>query len=352
MMQGLTNVPWAILPDRLLEMHAARPAAEKGQAVSTNTGYTIYAGTALIPITGIIGKGISPMMHLFGGTSSVITAQQIASALGDSSVKQILLYIDSPGGTVDGTQALAEKVLAARGKKPIIALADGMMCSAAYWIGSSADKVFAASGTTQVGSIGVVASHLDISGREAQIGIKTTEISAGKFKRIASNYEPLSADGRSNIQATVDYLYSLFVGHVAKARRVSENTVLNQMADGRVFIGKQAQSAGLIDGIQSIEECITGENKVNIQQSTHAAASAGNNERDALHAKAKAYQLDHPGTDLMTALRAVSTPVANSAAGQHVEGDRFELHKRAKAYQAKHPGTTYLNAVQAISVNG
>ena len=122
------NTPWAILPDRLLELRAAKPIAGQGAAINTSSAYSSYQGTALIPIVGIIGKGISPLMRMFGGTSTAIAGQQFSAALNDPEVKQILLYIDSPGGTVDGTQALADSILAGRGKKPIVALADGMMC--------------------------------------------------------------------------------------------------------------------------------------------------------------------------------------------------------------------------------
>jgi len=344
------NTPWAILPDRLLELRAAKPVAGQGAAINTNPAYSSYQGTALIPIVGIIGKGISPLMRMFGGTSTVIAGQQFSAALNDPEVKQILLYIDSPGGTVDGTQALADSIMAGRGKKPIVALADGMMCSAAYWIGSAADRVFASSGTAQIGSIGVVSGHIDISGRETQLGIKTTEIAAGKFKRIASNYAPLSEDGRSSIQATVDYLYSLFVGHVAKARGVPENTVLQKMADGRILIGQQAVSAGLVDGIKTIDEILKGSSNMITQSNKPSNRATSNDGKEFLYQKAKAYQAANPGTDIMTAIRRVSD--VSVASGFKVEDDRFELHSKAKAYQAKHPGVSYMAAFQAVTYGG
>jgi len=132
----------------------------------------------------------------------------------------------------------------------------GVMASAAYWVGSAADRVYVSSGVDQVGSIGVVASHVDVSQREAALGVKTTEIVAGRYKRIASQYGPLTESGRQSIQDQVDYLYSLFVGDVAAQRGVSTDKVLADMADGRVFIGQQAIDAGLVDGIGRIENVI------------------------------------------------------------------------------------------------
>lgn len=346
----LNNIAWSIPPTYLVEIYGtlgSRAAPNRPAFAPPSANINCYAGTALIPITGILGKVPSRAMELFGGTSTVTISRQLEAALDDSSVQSILLYIDSPGGTVDGTQALAEKIQAARGKKPIVALADGSMCSAAYWIGSSADKVFASSETTQIGSIGVVAAHLDVSGREQQLGIKTTEITAGKYKRVASNYRALDSEGRSTIQEAVDYLYSLFVAHVARARGVSEKTVIQKMADGRMFIGRQAVSAGLIDGIKSLDECIKGASSM-ITQRSNSTQTAQANGREMLHQKAKRYQAEHPGMDLMTALKAVSDDVLPANTGT-AEGDRFDLHKKARAYQAKHPGTPYIDAFQVVA---
>jgi len=130
------------------------------------------------------------------------------------------------------------------------------MASAAYWIGSAADAVYISGDTSQVGSIGVVAAHMDISKAEEMIGVKTTEITAGKYKRIASRHAPLSQEGRQTMQEMVDYVYSAFVGDVAKHRGVSEEQVLEQMADGRIFFGRQAVNAGLVDGVSTMEELI------------------------------------------------------------------------------------------------
>jgi ClpP class serine protease len=107
-----------------------------------------------------------------------------------------------------------------------------------------------------VGSIGVVASHKDISGAEDKAGIKTTEIYAGQFKRIASSYAPLTDSGRQSIQDQVDYTYSLFVSAVASQRGVSEEKVLKSMADGRVFQGQQAIDAGLVDGVSTLDALV------------------------------------------------------------------------------------------------
>jgi signal peptide peptidase SppA len=147
-----------------------------------------------------------------------------------------------------------------------------MMASAAYWIGSAADQVYIGADTAAVGSIGVVASHTDYSRREEMLGIKTTEIYAGKYKRIASEHQPLSADGREYMQETVDYLYSVFVGEVAKQRGSDPETVHQNMADGRIFTGQQAVSAGLVDGVSTLDQLIADMGASQIAERQRAAA--------------------------------------------------------------------------------
>lgn len=260
------NAPWAITPDKLREIQAIYNShlhGEKGdiEAIEARLGrplvserkpYTLTDGVAVIAIEGVIAKRMNLFTQISGGTSTELATQDLQAALADSDVKGVILAIDSPGGTVDGTQALSDQVFAARRVKPIVALASGVMASAAYWIGSAAQAVFISEQTTVTGSIGVVTSHVDMSRAEEQKGVKTTEIYAGKFKRIASSYSPLSDDGRTSIQSQVDYLYSIFVSDVARNRGVSVDAVLQTMADGRVFTGRQGIEAGLVDGVTTL----------------------------------------------------------------------------------------------------
>jgi signal peptide peptidase SppA len=196
------------------------------------------------------------MSNMSGGTSTELFARDVQAAVDDPDVQSIVVLVDSPGGTVAGTQSAASVVMAARGSKPIAALVEGTMASAAYWIGSAADVVVLDSSTAQVGSIGVVATHTDISRMEEASGIKTTEIVAGAYKRIASQHGPLTEAGRESIQSQVDYLYAQFVQDVARQRGVSEEKTLADMADGRIFIGQQAIDAGLADGVHTLSETI------------------------------------------------------------------------------------------------
>jgi len=264
----ILSSPWAIMPEKLLEIrgiYATHLRGEKidikgveaaiGRPLANNRKPTfdMVDGVAIIPVEGVIAKRMSLFSAISGGVSTEQVGAMLSEAAADPAVHSIILAIDSPGGTVDGTQSLSRQIMDLRASgKPVVTLASGMMASAAYWIGSAAPRVFIADGTTIVGSIGVVATHTDVSQAEANDGYKTTEITAGKFKRIASQYAPLSAEGRSTIQEQVDYLYSIFVSDVAAQRGVSVETVLANMADGRLFTGQQAVDAGLVDGVSTL----------------------------------------------------------------------------------------------------
>lgn len=273
--------PWAIMPDRyaqVLEIYNAHVRGPKIdlEAVSKQLGrpldnqarpYDVRDGVAVLPVVGPIAKRMGALNQISGGTSSAFVGTQFQQALEDPTVRAIVLHIDSPGGAVDGTRELAHQIHAARGQKPVVAFADGLMASAAYWIGAAADRVLMAGETTQVGSIGVVATHVDMSRAEEKAGVKTTEITAGRYKRVTSQYAPLSEEGRTVLQDQVDAIYSLFVNDIATFRGVSPETVLERMADGRVFMGTKAMEAGLVDGVSTLQDLI--------QQLSHESQAGG-----------------------------------------------------------------------------
>jgi signal peptide peptidase SppA len=275
-MLDIVTAPWAIRPDRLIELQEIYIAYVRGEKIDLGEveaklgrtldnqpqGYTVENGVAVIPMDGVIAKRMNALHRISGGVSSELVARDFRAAMADPSVKSILFYVDSPGGAVDGTQELAREIAQARGQKSITAFSDGMMASAAYWIAAAADKIFISGDTTQVGSIGVVARHIDVSKYEEKIGVKTSEIVAGRYKRIASQHEPLSESGRRSIQDAVDHFYNVFLGDVSQFRGLSLETVKEgkadtiPWADGRIFYGKQAIAAGLVDGVSTLAALI------------------------------------------------------------------------------------------------
>lgn len=266
----IINGPWAIAPQMLLEIQGIYATHLRGEKIdiegvesrlgrkldNRHETFQIVDGVAVIPIEGAIAKRMNLFTRISGGASTELIQRDIEIALADRTVRAIVLAVDSPGGTVDGTAELGEYIYSVRGQKPIIAYSDGMICSAAYWIASAADSIWISADTNSIGSIGVVAAHRDYSKWEERIGVKTTEITAGKYKRMSSQYEPLSEAGRADIQGKLDYLYSGFVDTVARNRGTTSQDVIDNMADGRVFIGRQSISAGLVDGVTTMDQLI------------------------------------------------------------------------------------------------
>lgn len=262
--------PWAILPGHLEHIRGIYDAHLRGEGVNLQElvaqrgaplpgpvrGYEVRDGVALVPMRGVMAQRMNLMTDVSGGTSSELLARDVKAATEDTKIKGIILRADTPGGAVAGTQLAAQAVMAARDVKPVVTLVEGLMASAGVWVGTGASQVYLSSAVDQVGSIGVVVEHIDRSKQLDAVGIKKTEVFAGKYKRIASDNGPLTESGKATLQDTVDTIYSIFVGDVANQRGVSVEKVLADMADGRMFIGQQAIDAGLADGFATLDDLI------------------------------------------------------------------------------------------------
>jgi len=229
-------------------------AARVGSDKRENGSYEVINGIARIPIYGVIAKRMNMVNNISQprGTSVEEIKGDFLNALNDSKVTKILLDVDSPGGSVDGIDELSELIFNSRGKKPIMAYGDGQMCSAAYYIASAADQVYA-SKSSEVGSIGVYTVIRDLSVAEHNAGIKTEIIKAGRYKAAGHPSKGiLSDEERQAYQEEVNAYYDLFVEAIGRNRSLTKDRVLN-IADGKVLIGKKALNSGLIDGIDSLD---------------------------------------------------------------------------------------------------
>ncbi len=262
--------PWAIRPEYLESIindpkmwarmdeaagsEAATAAIFAGRS-SDDRPYRVQDGVAVIPIVGPLSKRMSFFTWLLGGHTFAQIAAMIAEAGEDPDVEAIVLDVDSPGGTVSGTDGLTEAISAANAAKPVVAYANGCMCSAAYWV-SSAAAMIVAERTAMVGSIGVIMVHADYSRADDRAGVKFTVLTAGKYKAVGNDYNPMSDEDRAVLQAELDKIYGIFVGTVASQRGTEAARVKSEMADGRVFIGDDALAAGLVDGIGNLQSAI------------------------------------------------------------------------------------------------
>lgn len=205
---------------------------------------------AVIPIQGVIAQHPQSL-----GTSTDEIGAALNAALANDRVDAILLDVDSPGGTVGGIPELGAKIAAATQSKPIVALANSMMASAAYWLASQADEVVVTP-SGEVGSIGVFMVHEDWSKNLEQEGVAITAISAGKFKIEGAPWEPLSAEAEAFRRARVEEVYGWFVKAVASGRRDSQANVRSSYGEGRVLGAVQAVNAKLADRIGTFEDTV------------------------------------------------------------------------------------------------
>ena len=171
----------------------------------------------------------------------------------DPGIRGVLLDVDSPGGEVGGLFDLADEIFAVRDEKPCYAIANDEAFSAAYALASSAQRLFVTR-TGGVGSIGVIAVHMDQSGWDEKMGRKYTAVFAGARKNDFSTHQPLSDDARANLQSEVDRLYDMFVGTVSRNREIKPALIRN--TDAGLFWSEKAISAGLADQVGTFDDAL------------------------------------------------------------------------------------------------
>lgn len=276
---------WAIMPEKMEILigviktriaaikfgYPAPPAADSEiKAEETRIvkqGEASGNGIGVIPIYGTISQRLTMMDAMSGGTSTEDIAKMFDEAMADSTIGSIILDIDSPGGSVYGVAELADKIYQARDKKRVWAVANSLMASAAYWIGSAAEKVFITP-SGEAGSVGVVAVHFDYSKAEEIEGIKATIIKAGEFKAEGNPHEPLSSEAKTYLQARVDDYHDMFIKALARNRKTAQVKVKEEFGQGRVFGATDAVSHGMADGIMTLDEVISKISEMEIKSKT------------------------------------------------------------------------------------
>jgi capsid assembly protease len=273
------NRVWAILPDTLKTMTTALVHGTEGALQHVGRAGPRSAlssgGVAVLPLYGVISHRETLFSMIFGGTSTQRFSAALQQALGDPSVSAVIIDIDSPGGTVDGVPELSSEIYNSRGKKKIVAVANSMAASAAYWIGTAADELWV-SPSGSVGSIGVFAAHEDISKALEEEGVKVTLISAGKYKTEGMPYEPLSAEARASMQQMVNTFGDMFINAVARNRGIGSYAVKNGFGEGRMVLAADAIKAGMADGVATLDQTLA---RLLGRRGGKSLAAAGQNER-------------------------------------------------------------------------
>jgi signal peptide peptidase SppA len=216
-------------------------------------GVDIIDTLAVIPVYGFLTKRSGPFGGLLGTTSYEEISENLRDALANPAIEKIVLDVDSPGGEVNGVFDLCDEIYAARSQKPIEAIANDDAFSAAYAIASSASKLWI-SRTSGIGSIGVIATHIDQSAFDTKEGIKITHIFAGERKNDLTPHEPLSEAATGAMQGEIDRLYALFVETVARNRGLLAEQI--RATEAGMFFGDDALNAGLADGFRTFEAAL------------------------------------------------------------------------------------------------
>ena len=202
----------------------------------------VVDGIGIIPVVGVIGKGLSPLEKMMGAVDINDLSDQVDAMAADPAVDKIAFQVSSPGGTVTGVEELANKIRNLG--KPTMAYTDSEMASAAYWISSASDKV-TASPSSSVGSVGVYMAIPDYSEAAKMAGIKMVVLKSGKFKGAGIEGTSLNEDQIQNLQASVETIHTEFKEAVNMKRKM----VKAEAMEGQVFSGKQAAAQGLVTGL-------------------------------------------------------------------------------------------------------
>lgn len=179
---------------------------------------------------------------------------EIKDYVKDPSIKALILRVDSPGGAVAPSQEIYEEVKKAASKKKVIVSMGSVAASGGYYISAPANRIIANPGTL-TGSIGVIMEIPNIEGLMNKIGVKTEVIKSGRHKDIASVFRKMGKEERLILQGVLDDVHEQFIKAVSEGRNMHFDDV-KELADGRIFTGKQALAAGLVDELGNLEDAI------------------------------------------------------------------------------------------------
>jgi len=228
--------------------------ADASQLLNLSQELSISAsGIAVIGVTGSLVRKNIGVEAQSGLMSYAEISQKLELAAADASVSGILLEIDSPGGEAGGVFELAQRIREINAIKPVWALACDSAFSAAYAIACAASRVLVTQ-TSGLGSIGVIAMHVDQTARDAQQGYRFTAVTAGDYKGDLSTHEAINKGALARLQAEVDRLYGLFVEHVASMRAMAAKSVRTTQA--ACFFGPESIDVGLADALVRADQVI------------------------------------------------------------------------------------------------
>jgi capsid assembly protease len=217
----------------LAELSSANPASPLME---------IHGETAVITFSGVLGKRLDFFEKLFGGADYDDLSEALAEADSRDDIRNVVLHLDTPGGSVIGLSEAANNV--AEMSKPVYAFTDTMAASAGYWLASQATAIYSTE-SARVGSIGAMILHQDVSGFLENLGIKTKAFFKGKHKVDHASFKPLTKAEEDDLQERVNIAHDLFSKAVKRARKAK---VSSEVFDSKIYDGAKALEVGLTDG--------------------------------------------------------------------------------------------------------
>jgi protease IV len=203
--------------------------------------------TSLLPAVGLLEvDGVI--------TESLPYLEAIKQFEDDKDIKAVVVRLDSPGGKVGPSQEIYSALLRLKKTKPVVASLGSIGASGAYYIACSANTIYALSGT-MTGSIGVIAEFFDASEGLKKLGIKPNNITAGTLKDAGSPFKSMTGTERAYFQTLLQDVHEQFIEAVSESRKLKLETV-RTLADGRVFTGRQAKEAHLIDKLGGLDDAV------------------------------------------------------------------------------------------------
>ncbi|MES2788135.1 MAG: S49 family peptidase [Planctomycetota bacterium] len=240
-------------------------------------------GVAIMEVRGVLTKYPSVMQAVFGGAATTDLQEAFQAAIDDSGIHAICLVMDSPGGAISGIPEMADAIFAARQSgKQVVAQIDGLMASAAYYLGSQADKVYASHKANRIGSIGTMMVLQDSSKQAAMQGIDVCVATTGELKPMGVPGVALTDAMKAAMQGIVTAGQADFAAAIQRGRKLTPEQ-LGGMSDGRVVSATEAVTTGLIDGIQSLNVTLAA-----LQGSNKKFTKKGNSMAEATYAELKA----------------------------------------------------------------
>ena len=225
--------------------------------------YSGEAGVTVIRIDGPIATGSENTGQISG---SEAIGDELRNAADDPMVEAIVIRVNSPGGTPAGAQEIIEDIDYAKSKKPVVVSMGDMATSAAYWVSSHADRIYANPDTLTAG-IGTIWEFSDISRWMSNEGYNTTVFKSGSFKDMGSTARTLTPEERELAQKIVNDSFETFIGDVLLQRKVSRDAI----ADARVMRGADARRIGLVDELGNLNDAIEGARELAKLRSSHLA---------------------------------------------------------------------------------